>query len=502
MFLSVKDSDKQKYKLYLRYMKELSDDPYNTNINKKDRIGLTKFSYIFPFFGKQYTEPDIPDWALNDNQIEHIVNFLDADEKLGFLGLTPSVLYTAWEYYMLPNLYYLWCTFLYGDEDNIIPDFQHFCELVNIQRNGTLAEKADVIFRICLKKGFDSNNRKLQLSQSSETFQDSSAQKSISKYVVIKYFFDLTASYLYGLGRSNNPEYLLWESCEAGLSETHLKICMKYFANSITTHKCNALDIQSLLEEYNFLRHILSSAVSMMFGQEYLLDIVPFLFSPRPTILDVSQAVFLTSLIKGKSDVSYEMVMIFNSSIDSTFHNLYELIVKEGPTLIIVEDENGHVFGGFASVSWRISSHFIGNESCFVFRLIPNIIVCKASQNNKNYMYLNLRKFGDTSPYGLGMGGDFEKFGLWIDLSSYDGYCSTTCETWKNYCCLSSTTEFSVRHLEVWRVARRNSEYKISHSVRYPAEQYTAEEVKSRTRDISRIDQVTTNYNEEDNIDK
>ena len=41
----------------------------------------------------------------------------------------------------------------------------------------------------------------------------------------------------------------------------------------------------------------------------------------------------------------------------STFHSL---ICKRGPTVLVIEDENGHMFGGYASTSWRVGPQFFG----------------------------------------------------------------------------------------------------------------------------------------------
>ena len=35
-------------------------------------------------------------------------------------------------------------------------------------------------------------------------------------------------------------------------------------------------------------------------------------------------------------------------------------ITNQGPMIIVARDTGGHIFGGFASVSWSIKSHFVG----------------------------------------------------------------------------------------------------------------------------------------------
>lgn len=55
----------------------------------------------------------------------------------------------------------------------------------------------------------------------------------------------------------------------------------------------------------------------------------------------------------------------------------------------------------------------------------------------------------------LGMGGQFEYWGLWIDSEYGIGECSETCTTYKNYIQLSATKSFKIRNVEVWGVGEK-----------------------------------------------
>lgn len=55
-------------------------------------------------------------------------------------------------------------------------------------------------------------------------------------------------------------------------------------------------------------------------------------------------------------------------------------------------------------------------------------------------------------PNGLGIGGQFEYWGLWLDSEYGIGECSETCTTYKNYVQLSATKQFKIRNVEVWGV--------------------------------------------------
>lgn len=60
---------------------------------------------------------------------------------------------------------------------------------------------------------------------------------------------------------------------------------------------------------------------------------------------------------------------LFSSQIHGeSFSTLMGRIVDQGPSVIIIEDTNGAVFGGFASASWTYSPKFVGGLH-FFFRI-------------------------------------------------------------------------------------------------------------------------------------
>lgn len=45
-------------------------------------------------------------------------------------------------------------------------------------------------------------------------------------------------------------------------------------------------------------------------------------------------------------------------------------IIDKGPSVIVIKDVDGYVFGGFASTSWTISPQFGGNSTVHVSALL------------------------------------------------------------------------------------------------------------------------------------
>lgn len=60
---------------------------------------------------------------------------------------------------------------------------------------------------------------------------------------------------------------------------------------------------------------------------------------------------------------------LFSSQIHGeSFSTLMGRIVDQGPSVLIIEDTNGAVFGGFAPQSWSYSPQFVGELICFSYK--------------------------------------------------------------------------------------------------------------------------------------
>lgn len=55
-----------------------------------------------------------------------------------------------------------------------------------------------------------------------------------------------------------------------------------------------------------------------------------------------------------------------NGDDSFTFHNLCDNI---GPSLIIIESEHGHIFGGYTSASWKGNKIYKTDKNAFIFSL-------------------------------------------------------------------------------------------------------------------------------------
>lgn len=73
--------------------------------------------------------------------------------------------------------------------------------------------------------------------------------------------------------------------------------------------------------------------------------------------------------------------------------------MDQGPTVVIVEDANGYIFGGYATDSWALSPNYVGNENSFLFTLRPKMRCFSSTAYNDHYQYLNLHQ--QTMPNGM-----------------------------------------------------------------------------------------------------
>lgn len=167
-----------------------------------------------------------------------------------------------------------------------------------------------------------------------------------------------------------------------------------------------------------------------------------------PSWLTLADVVFINTSLP--SELRSEWRFLFSSRLNGeSFSSLMGNIVDKGPTIILIKDTKGHIFGGFASTSWTVGPQFSGTSKNFIFSLSPNMAIYNTTGFNGHFQYLNIQQ--QTFPNGLGMGGQLQYFGLWLDAEYGKGKCAPSCTTY-NSPQLSSSPEFLIDRVEVWAV--------------------------------------------------
>ncbi|KAJ1084120.1 hypothetical protein NDU88_004273 [Pleurodeles waltl] len=212
-----------------------------------------------------------------------------------------------------------------------------------------------------------------------------------------------------------------------------------------------------------FLLAVFSHGLSVMLpdsesskGQGSLSNLVPKCRSKAPpcdSVLGLLAVMFINSYLPQEAQHRWRPYFSTRAHGES-FSQLCAQIVSQGPSVLIVKDTGGNIFGGFASQSWEIKPQFQGDSKCFLFSIVPRMEVYMYSGYNDHYMYLNSGQ--QTMPNGLGMGGQHNYFGLWIDSDFGKGHsrAKPKCTTY-NSPQLSSTENFKIDVLEVWGVGHQ-----------------------------------------------
>lgn len=169
---------------------------------------------------------------------------------------------------------------------------------------------------------------------------------------------------------------------------------------------------------------------------------------PFESIPDVLSVIYLSSHLA----VEHRQLwcLLFSTQFHGqSFSQLCCLVTNQGPSLIVLKDRNGYVFGGFASCSWEVKPQFQGDNKCFLFSIAPQNGHTSAHGYNNHFMYLNYRQ--QSIPNGLGMGGQHHYFGLWVVADFGKGHSKPkpACTTY-NSTQLSAQEDFLFDNMEVW----------------------------------------------------
>ncbi|KAM4733453.1 LOW QUALITY PROTEIN: MTOR-associated protein MEAK7-like [Anableps anableps] len=167
-------------------------------------------------------------------------------------------------------------------------------------------------------------------------------------------------------------------------------------------------------------------------------------------LLDVPTLMFLAPQLPDGCGAPWRLVFSTHLHGES-FTKMASGLLRHGPTLLLIRDTRGHVFGGFASQAWELKPQFQGDSRCFLFSVFPTLRVYTATGYNEHFMYLNQHQ--QTMPNGLGMGGQHDYFGLWLDCD-FGGHSRARpkCTTYGSPQ-LSGDEDFALV-VEVWAVGK------------------------------------------------
>ena len=181
------------------------------------------------------------------------------------------------------------------------------------------------------------------------------------------------------------------------------------------------------------------------------IEFIKFLYSNLPPLLSIQSLKLYYSLTND------------GASINTFYHKL----VDSGPTLLIIKDSNGYIFGCFCIDEWRVKSLYYGSQSSFVFSLNPTKQCYRYNSTNFNSSAANINQgqyfmLAKSDSIAIGGGNDNNNnnnnnnndasgFAIWLDSSFYHGK-SLNCATFGSPS-LASNNYFNVSQMEVWGFA-------------------------------------------------
>lgn len=113
---------------------------------------------------------------------------------------------------------------------------------------------------------------------------------------------------------------------------------------------------------------------------------------------------------------------------------------ETNPSLLVLQDTRGGVFGALSSCPLRESDNFYGTGESFLFTCRPSWRLYSWAGENQLFVR--------GTPHDLVVGAGEGQFGIWLDSSLYKGR-TQACQTYRNEP-LAIQGDFTVRALECW----------------------------------------------------
>ncbi|CAL8088273.1 unnamed protein product [Orchesella dallaii] len=334
--------------------------------------------------------------------------------------------------------------------DDLVVPLSTFLQFISSVVKGTLDDKIDTVWKLAIDDSPDKKNEILP----EEILQY--ARSIIESYIKCMEKSSVSKSWI-GVARlssdsvSDFAEYLLSDILYSGVN------CKEM----VTTKPSKAMHTKEEILECFSKSHLLLSIHDSIFSHCFDVDKDTAFIQLIPkctkgsqisnkesfTILDLARVVFLNSQLPS-GQLRREWRLLFTTSQHGeSFSKLLGTITDKGPTLLILKEHRNRVFGAFASYGWKLGPKFFGDEQSFLFHLDPKFAIYPATGYNQNFQYMNIQQ--QTLPNGLGMGGKFGYFGLWVDAEFGTGKGAPTCTTFSSPQ-LSTEEDFLIHHLEVW----------------------------------------------------
>ncbi|GLT52282.1 hypothetical protein SLA2020_256300 [Shorea laevis] len=87
-------------------------------------------------------------------------------------------------------------------------------------------------------------------------------------------------------------------------------------------------------------------------------------------------------------------------NVDSSMLLLRKNITNDnGPTVVIIKDKEGYIYGGYASQPWERHSDFYGDMKSFLFQLHPKASIFRPTRANNNLLWCAVSFSSEAIPF-------------------------------------------------------------------------------------------------------
>ncbi|GLT90054.1 hypothetical protein SLE2022_080060 [Rubroshorea leprosula] len=130
-----------------------------------------------------------------------------------------------------------------------------------------------------------------------------------------------------------------------------------------------------------------------------------------------------------------EWKLLYHSTLNGLSFNTFlgSITNDNGPTFLIIKDNEGYIYGGYASQPWERHGDFYGDMKSFVFQLHPKVSIFRPTGANNNLQWCAVSFSSEAIPNGIGFGGRINHFGLFLSASFDQGH-TFSCTTFNSPC--------------------------------------------------------------------
>ncbi|XP_058088805.1 uncharacterized protein LOC131235594 isoform X2 [Magnolia sinica] len=147
-----------------------------------------------------------------------------------------------------------------------------------------------------------------------------------------------------------------------------------------------------------------------------------------------------------------EWQLLYHSAVNGQSFNTFlgSISKGDGPTVLLIKDKEGCVYGGYASQPWERHSDFYGDMKSFLFQLYPRASIFRPTGANTNLQWCAVNFSSESIPNGIGFGGRANHFGFFLSASFDQGH-TFICSTFDSPC-LSNANKIYPEVIECWGV--------------------------------------------------